>query len=162
MFDLLFNQQNLIEFVMVDSSNVEVPGLGAGFTLEISKNGGAFVASAGAKSEKGSGWYEYLTTAAESDTIGPIAIRVTGAGAMQQNLAYRVKAELLDEADGVEAGLTLRQAMRLLVAAMAGKLSGAATVTVTIRNAVADNKNRIIATVDADGNRQSIIYDLTD
>ena len=70
-------------------------------------------------------------------------------------------AGLLDLAAGVETGLTPRQAMRLMVAAMAGKLSGAATTTVVIRNAIADNKNRITATVDADGNRSAITVDLT-
>jgi len=68
---------------------------------------------------------------------------------------------LLDLSAGVETGLTLRQAIRLLVAANAGKLSGAATTTITIRNAVADDKNRITATVDEDGNRSAITYDLT-
>jgi len=62
----------------------------------------------------------------------------------------------------IETGLTLKQSLRLIAAATAGKLSGAATATNTIRNAVADDKNRITATVDADGNRTAITYDLTD
>lgn len=70
-------------------------------------------------------------------------------------------AALLDLADGVETGLTPRQAIRLIVAAAAGKLSGAATTTITIRNAVADSKDRVIATVDSDGNRTAITTDLT-
>lgn len=68
---------------------------------------------------------------------------------------------LLDRANGIETGLTLRQAMRLIAAANAGKLSGAATTTVAIRNAVADSKARITATVDADGNRTAVTTDLT-
>ncbi len=68
---------------------------------------------------------------------------------------------LLDRADAIEAGLTPRQAMRLSAAADGGKLSGGATTTNTIRNAVADDKDRIIATVDSDGNRTAITYDLT-
>lgn len=68
---------------------------------------------------------------------------------------------LLDRANGVETGLTPRQALRLSVAADAGKLSGAASTTNTIRNAVADSKDRIVATVDSDGNRTAITYDLT-
>ncbi len=68
---------------------------------------------------------------------------------------------LLDRANAIETGLTPRQAMRLSAAADGGKLSGAATVTNTIRNAVADDKDRIVATVDADGNRTAITYDLT-
>jgi hypothetical protein len=68
---------------------------------------------------------------------------------------------LLDRADAIETGLTPRQAMRLSAAADGGKLSGGATTTNTIRNAVADDKDRIVATVDADGNRTAITYDLS-
>ncbi len=85
------NQQNRITFVMVDSNGAEVAGLGAAFALEISKSGGAFAASAGTKAEIGNGWYTYLATAAEADTVGPVAIRVTGAGCVQQNLEYVVQ-----------------------------------------------------------------------
>lgn len=86
------NQANLITFVMVDALGSEVVGLGNGFTLSISKAGLAFGASGGTKAEIGSGWYSYLTTAAECDTIGPLSIKVTGAGAVQQNLVYAVRA----------------------------------------------------------------------
>jgi hypothetical protein len=41
---------------------------------------------------------------------------------------------LLDTANGIETSLTPRQALRLMAAALAGKLAGAATATVTIRN----------------------------
>lgn len=68
---------------------------------------------------------------------------------------------LLDRANAIETGLTPRGAWRLSAAADGGKLSGAATTTNTIRNAVADSKDRIVATVDADGNRTAITYDLT-
>jgi hypothetical protein len=68
--------------------------------------------------------------------------------------------ELLDQAAGVETGLTVRQALRVIFAAMAGKLSGAATTTVAIRN-LADTLDRISATVDADGNRSAVTLDLT-
>jgi hypothetical protein len=60
----------------------------------------------------------------------------------------------------VEAGLTLVQAQRLVAAAMAGKVSGAAGTTVTIRSAVADDSDRVVATVDGDGNRTAITYNL--
>jgi hypothetical protein len=66
---------------------------------------------------------------------------------------------LLDSED-VETGLTLRQALRLVTAATAGKISGGGTSTITIRNAVVDGVDRITATVDTDGNRTAITYDL--
>lgn len=67
---------------------------------------------------------------------------------------------ILDRANGVETSWTLRQALRVILASLAGKLSGAATTTATIRD-VGDAKNRIVATVDADGNRTAVTYDKT-
>jgi hypothetical protein len=68
---------------------------------------------------------------------------------------------LLDRADAVETGLTPRQSLRLALSARAGKISGGGTTTNTFRNPVADSKNRIVATVDANGNRTAITYDMT-
>ena len=69
---------------------------------------------------------------------------------------------LLDRANGIETGLTPRQAQRLIAASTAGKLSGLPAGTPAIfRNAVADAKARITATTDADGNRTAITYDVT-
>lgn len=67
---------------------------------------------------------------------------------------------MLDQADGIEAGYTLRQVMRLIAAAVAGELGGAATTTITIRN-ITDTKARITATVDSDGNRTAVAYDVS-
>ncbi len=69
-----------------------------------------------------------------------------------------VPAALLDDANAVETGLTVRGALRLALSALAGKLSGANTSTSTFRNAVADSKNRIVATTDATG-RTSVSTD---
>ena len=66
---------------------------------------------------------------------------------------------LLDSED-IESGLTLRQALRLVAAATAGKISGGGTSTITIRNAVADGVDRVVATVDSSGNRTAITYSL--
>jgi len=85
------NQPNTILFVMVDANGSEIPGLGSSFVLQISKTGSAFAAGAGNNSEVGMGWYKYVSTAGEADTSGPIAILVTGAGAIQQNLEYVVE-----------------------------------------------------------------------
>lgn len=85
------NQANTILFVMVDANGLEVAGLGSTFTLQISKAGAAFAASSGTKSEVALGWYRYISTAAEADTVGPVAIVVTGAGTIQQNLEYVVE-----------------------------------------------------------------------
>ena len=82
-------------------------------------------------------------------------IVVTGDALSTANVADAI----LDAVDGVETGLTLRQALRVIAAATAGKVSGAETTTITFRNALADDKDRIVAEVSG-GNRTSITLDL--
>lgn len=65
---------------------------------------------------------------------------------------------ILDRANGVETGYTVRQVLRLMAAALLGELSGAATTTITIRD-IGDTKTRVTATVDSDGNRSAVSYD---
>ncbi len=60
----------------------------------------------------------------------------------------------------VEGSVTVVQAQRLMLAALVGKLSGAATTTVSIRD-TGDTKNRIVATVTADGDRTAVTLDGT-
>ena len=103
-FEWELGQQNLITFVMIDGSGGEVSGLDGLLTISISKNGGAFVGANGTDDEIGNGWYSYLSTAAEADTAGPVSITVTGAGAVQQNLEYVVRARNLG---GVEHTYTI-------------------------------------------------------
>jgi len=94
------NQVQLIVFVLLDTSGVEVTGLGTTFTLQISKNGGAFAGSTGVKAEIGSGWYSYQLTEAETDATGPLAIKVTGAGVDQLNLSYEIRPYSTEEPAG--------------------------------------------------------------
>ena len=60
----------------------------------------------------------------------------------------------------VEAGLNARQALSVIAAAVAGKLSGAATTEVVIKAAEEGLTTRITATVDADGNRTALTLGL--
>lgn len=90
MFNLRKSQAQKITFVMLDFTGAELSGI-PDLTVEISKNGGAFAASAGTKAEIGDGWYSYALTAGETDTPGPLSIRATGTGALVQNLAYSVE-----------------------------------------------------------------------
>ena len=71
--------------------------------------------------------------------------------------ATDIAGELLD-VQQVEDGLSLRAALRIVTAALAGKVSGAAGTTVTIRD-VNDTRDRIVATVDASGNRSAVTLD---
>ncbi len=80
----------LVDFVLIDSDGEMVPGLGSSFTVELSKNGADFIPATGVKDEIGSGWYSYQLTVAETETAGPLALKVSGAGTIQQNLIYQV------------------------------------------------------------------------
>lgn len=88
--ELVLNQTNLITFVLIDSGNVEVAGLGTTFTVSVAKGVNAFVLGTGTKSEIGSGWYGYELTANECDSVGALAVKAIGAGTVQQNLSYFV------------------------------------------------------------------------
>ena len=58
----------------------------------------------------------------------------------------------------IEGALTGRHVMKLNLAALAGKSAGGGTATITFRDN-ADGKDRITATVDADGNRSAVVLD---
>ena len=71
--------------------------------------------------------------------------------------ASEISVELLQNTD-LCPGYTVQDAMRLMLAALAGKVSGAGTNTVRIRD-INDTKDRITATVDSSGNRTALIVD---
>lgn len=77
--------------------------------------------------------------------------------AVQDLTAGGIADEILDQ-QMVETGLSVRETLRLCAAALAGKVSISGS-TVTIRNAVADTVDRIVATTTTDGERTAITYD---
>lgn len=93
-------------------------------------------------------------------TAASIAADAIGASELAADAANEIADAILDRTSGVETSYTLRQSLRLILSACAAKLSGAATTTVTIRDA-GDTKARITATVDADGNRTAVTLDAT-
>jgi hypothetical protein len=94
------------------------------------------------------------------------AIRGRGHVGATLSIGSRPTAEEINNAlldtQFVEPGMTLRQAMRLLTAVLGGKISGLTSTggTAAIRD-TSDSKNRVTATVDANGNRTSVTRDLT-
>ena len=103
---------------------------------------------------------------ANSEAIGTGSAEMTAIGHMEASgggatplSPEGLAVSLLDEQD-VETGYSVREALRIILAAMGGKVSGAGTSTITFRN-VTDDKDRIIATVDNDGNRTSVTLDVT-
>ncbi len=66
--------------------------------------------------------------------------------------------DVLDEV--VEGTYTMRQMLKLFASALASKVSGAGTTTITFRD-IGDSKDRIVATVDTSGNRSAITLDVS-
>lgn len=97
--------------------------------------------------------------AANSFAAGAIDAAAIAADAIgASELAAGAVDEIWDELIG-DSTVTVRQALKLFVAALGGKLSGAATTTIHIRN-VADDTDVILATVDANGNRSAVTLSL--
>lgn len=103
-----------------------------------------------------------LTSGRIDASVGAMAAGVVTASAVATGaidadaLAADAVDEILDEV--VEGSLTMRQVLRLVLSALAGKAAGGGTTTVTFRDN-ADSKNRISATVDASGNRTAVTLD---
>jgi hypothetical protein len=75
-----------------------VTGL-AGLTLTItaSKDGGAFAGIAPTVTDRGSGWYNLALDAAMTDTLGDLALHITGGAADPSDLYARVVARPFDD-----------------------------------------------------------------
>jgi hypothetical protein len=99
----------------------------------------------------GSGTVAGTTTAT---AIGELiaSITVTGATLTTANVGDAVWNYLS------EAGYTSGDSLRIVLATLAGKLSGASGTTVSIRD-VNDTKDRVVATVDSSGNRTAVTLD---
>lgn len=87
------------------------------------------------------------------DTTGAFTVRVR----YQQPVQAITTPGLIMESI-VETGFSVEQSLRLILSALAGKLSGAPSGPILIRD-VNDTKNRINATVDANGNRTAVTTD---
>lgn len=101
------------------------------------------------------------TGAIDADAIAAAALTAAkfGAGAIDANaLAADAVDEILDGV--VEGAVTVRQMLRGFAAALLAKASGLDTTAAIYRD-IGDTKNRITATVDANGNRSAVTLDLT-
>lgn len=79
----------------------------------------------------------------------------TPAGASVSADIANVPNTVWDQANGIETGITPRQALQLSGAVLAGKISGADGTTVTIKG-LNNSTSRVVATVDTNGNRSAV------
>jgi hypothetical protein len=94
-----------------------------------------------------------------TDSLEAQAGRGTAVGLSATERAA-IAAAVLDLVDGVEPGETPRQTLRLLRAVCVGKSTGFPDGPVAFRDR-SDSKNRVVATVDGQGNRQTVSTDGT-
>lgn len=86
----------------------------------------------------------------------------TAARALTDKAGFSLSAAGIDSIcdEVMEGTITMRQAMRLLVAVLGGKSSGGGTATLIFRDS-GDGTDRVTATVDANGNRTAMTLDFT-
>jgi hypothetical protein len=159
-----------IEATGGNAAGLEIDGNGtnaatvlvAGATGPGVKIAGGSTSGAGVAITNTTGDVVTVTAAAGNGNAVNLTGQGTGAGlkAVLTDLATSAVNDILDAANGVETSFTLRQALRLILSALAGKLSGAATTSVAIRD-VNDTKDRISATVDNSGDRTAVTYNVT-
>lgn len=73
------------------------------------------------------------------------------------NAAVSAIPDSLLDLEEVEIGLTVRQALRVIAAAMGGRVSGASSGIETFRAAGVPDTTRIVSTVDSLGNRTNVV-----
>lgn len=96
-------------------------------------------------------------------TVSPLPVNVTAmasdvitSSVLDTTAVAEIVAAVFARAFSAAYGsLTFEQIMKIVIAALAAKISGAGTTTVTIRN-INDSADVIVATVDADGNRSAV------
>lgn len=156
--------------VFEDGTDTDI-GVGGTATKRASKTGdyrASFAASAANGFEAGK-YYNVVASATVNSVAGKGIIGRFRCMAAVPAVAGDVPSAnanadaLLDRTNGVETGLTLRQALRLEVAGLVGKFSGATasgSTTVHIRD-INDAVDRIIATCDQFGNRTAVTVNVT-
>lgn len=151
-------------FTVYDSSNAPVTGLVNGdFTKLLAKNG-VDDATVVTVSEIGGGryqasftpastgsWYLLIRNATHNPRGWDEFFDVTTDGVLGYNT---IASTLLDLADGIETGFTLKQTLRLIAAGICGKVSGA-PLSPMFRN-MPDTADRMASTCDASGNRTAV------
>lgn len=84
-------------FKMIDSADHFTRKTGLTCTVNISKNGGAFGAAAGAVAEIANGWYSVSLTTVDTGTLGDLAYYITAAGADDTDFSDQVTLYILGD-----------------------------------------------------------------
>lgn len=78
--------------VLMVAATDHITGLaGLTLTITLSKDGAAFAGIAPVVTDRGSGWYNVALTAAHTDTLGDLALHITGAAADPADMVILVE-----------------------------------------------------------------------
>lgn len=154
-----------IYFIALSSTDgSRLTGLSS-FTVYRSRNGGAATAFTTPTINETSsanmpGVYELLLdedmTIDSGDYTQAMVFHITATG--MQAVTREIELFLPDGLGTLEGSLSRDAAQRVMLSALAGKVSGAGTGTETFRD-TADSKDRIVSTVDSSGNRTAVTLD---
>lgn len=147
--------------------------------IYLSKNGGAFAAkneSSNASSDASLvGWYSCPLNTTDTSASGILQLAVHVAGALPVWDSWLVVSNNVYDSLGgsdllnvnaddllntsIDSTYNLQAILQIMAAVMAGKVSGGNTSTITFRD-LGDGTNRVVATVDANGNRTSVVLNV--
>lgn len=82
--------------MMVDSTDHVTGKTGLTLTITASKDGGAFGSIAPTVTERGNGWYNLALTASHTDTLGDLALHITGTAADPTDMVILVEGGATD------------------------------------------------------------------
>ena len=85
-----------VMLLMVDSTDHVTGKTGLTLTITASKNGAAFASITPTVTERGTGWYNLALTTAHTDTLGDLALHITGAAADPADMVLLVEAGATD------------------------------------------------------------------
>ncbi len=136
-------------------ANTDVKIWKEGATSMVNKNSGG-------GTHMSNGVYYVVLDATDTDTVGNLVIFIHVAGALvAKEKCVVLPANQYDMMlSHVEGTIDVVELLRIVLAAASGLSAGGGTSSLTFRD-VADSKNRISATVDANGNRTAITRDGT-
>lgn len=83
--------------LMVDSTDHVTGKTGLTLTITASKDGGAFASISPTVTERGNGWYSLALTASHTDTLGDLALHISGAAADPADMVLLVEARSVDD-----------------------------------------------------------------
>lgn len=134
-----------VAFTLVSTTDGATPVTGATPTVTLSKNGGAFAAASGTPTETGDGLYYIDLTTTETNTVGPLALRITATGAVPRTRQFRVIASIPSTHTATEWNVGADHVLRRSSASAEASSSGDAVGFRSLLGVIAKLTNKVAA-----------------